>query len=117
MRLVKTTAFLVVALAGCATMTEDNRLATRGFNYIDEGDMRAAEEELNAALDVNPDNPYALLNLGVVYEATGRTDDARDYYIRVIESETTAIAARSTVDAERGEKLVDIAERNLDSLR
>jgi Tfp pilus assembly protein PilF len=117
MKLVKTTAFLAVALAGCATMTEDNRLATSGYEYIEKGDMSAAERELNAALDANPDNPYALLNLGVVYEQTGRTGDARDQYLRVIESNTSATAARSTVNDQRGEKLVDIAERNLDTLR
>jgi Tfp pilus assembly protein PilF len=117
MKLVKTTAFLVIALTGCATMTEDNRLAKSGFDYIEQGNMSAAERQLNAALDTNPDNPYALLNLGVVYQATGRTGDARDQYLRVMESNTTATAGRSTVSAERGRKLVDIAARNLDTLR
>lgn len=115
MRLVKTTAFLAVALAGCAPLTEDNLLAISGFEYIEQGNMSAAERELNAALDANPDNPYALLNLGVVYQETGRTAGARDQYRQVMESNSTATAARSTVSSEQGKELVDIAARNRDT--
>ena len=117
MQIVTMGAVLAMALVGCATTTTDNRLVLSGYDYIDQGDWSAAERELNSALDVNPDNPYALLNLGVVYENTGRPGDARDMYERVIKSKSNAVASRSTVDAERGEKLTGIATRNLETLR
>lgn len=118
MKMVTTGAFLAMALVGCAaTTTTDNRMALSGYNYIEEGDLSAAERELNSALDVNPNNPYALLNLGVVYEKTGRTSDAREMYTRVLDLDSQDTADEATDGAYQGETLATIARENLTSLR
>lgn len=112
-----TGALSAIAVTGCTTTTCDNRLAVSGYEYIEEGDLGAAEHVLNAALDLNPDNSYALLNLGVVYEKTGRTADAREMYNRVVEIDSDDTASRTTVAAEEGKALTDIAKRNLYTLQ
>jgi len=106
----------VIALAGCATPSDANRLAMSGYEYIKQGKMGPAERELNKALEDDPDNPFALLNLGVVYQETDRPEDAERRWRQVIELDASEIAARSTVNAERGEQLKNIARRNLELL-
>jgi hypothetical protein len=57
-----------------------------------------------------------LLNLGVVYQQTGRDVEAREMYNRVIESNATATAGRSNLTREVGRPLSDLAEDNLRGL-
>ena len=44
------------------------------------GDLEAAERHLRAALEINPDHPIALNELGIVYRKTARFADARQSY-------------------------------------
>jgi Flp pilus assembly protein TadD len=101
------------SLAGCATPTGDYALLESGYNHIAAENWSDAETDLRQVLEADPDNRYAQLNMGVVYEKTGRPDEARAMYNQVIESGTTQVAARSTVEAEKGRMLKDIAEENL----
>jgi general secretion pathway protein D len=118
MKLGITAVVLVIALAGCTTTpTDANRLAMDGYEYIKQGKMDKAEQALNAALEDDPENPFALLNLGVVYQETGRREEALRKWLQVVDLDSSETAARSTVSAERGEKLKNIARRNLDLFR
>jgi tetratricopeptide (TPR) repeat protein len=118
MKLGITAVVLVIALAGCTTTpTNANRLAMDGYEYIKQGKMDKAEQALNAALEDDPKNPFALLNLGVVYQETGRREEALRKWLQVVDLDSSETAARSTVSAERGEKLKNIARRNLDLFR
>ena len=47
-------------------------------------DYQSAEKYLAEALALNPENPYALLNKGVVYENTDRKPQAIAMYQKVI---------------------------------
>ena len=51
-----------------------------GIAYHAIGDLDAAEENLSAALELNPDHPIALNELGIVYRKTGRFAEARKSY-------------------------------------
>ena len=51
-----------------------------GIAYHAIGDLDAAEENLLAALDLNPDHPIAHNELGIVYRKTGRFAEARQSY-------------------------------------
>jgi tetratricopeptide (TPR) repeat protein len=51
-----------------------------GIAYHAIGDLAAAEENLSAALELNPDHPIALNELGIVYRKTGRFAEARKSY-------------------------------------
>ena len=77
------TAMMFTLLQGCAG--KDMKLTTQGSEAIFMNDYQSAEKYLDEALDLNPENPYALLNMGVVYENTGRKEQAISMYQKVIE--------------------------------
>ena len=73
---------MFILLMGCAG--KDMKLTTQGSEAIFMNDYKSAEKYLNEALALNPENPYALLNMGVVYENTGRQEQAIAMYQKVI---------------------------------
>ncbi|MEE8273917.1 MAG: tetratricopeptide repeat protein, partial [Alphaproteobacteria bacterium] len=101
---------------GPSQLDNDQRLADLGFAAITEGNLGLAETYLDAALAINPNNPYALLNLGVVYQHTGRMPAARKLYnkLTVLDPPDTAVTA--TRERQVGTRLVDIARSNLAQL-
>jgi len=100
-----------LGLSGCAT--QDIELSNEGFREISQKEYRQAEVSLEKALAINPDNPYALLNMGVVYQETGRLDKARQMYEKLIALQPKDIAEQSNTDSFAGKGLADIAKENL----
>jgi general secretion pathway protein D len=110
-------AAVITALAGCAApMTKEEQLVTSGYEHILNQNWDQAETDLREALALDADNPFALLNLGVVYQQTGRDIEAREMYNRVIEMDSTSIAGRSNLTREVGRPLRQLAEDNLSQL-
>jgi Tfp pilus assembly protein PilF len=110
---------LSLILASCASTPEkapDVNLSEQAFEAIAAGDYEKAEALLEVALSINPDNPYALLNMGVVYQHTGRIEKAREQYVKVILMDSQETVSKSNVKGLEGKKLVDIAKRNLENL-
>ena len=73
-------AFFSLILIGCASAppkAPDMKLSDEAYEAILNKDYQQAEALLDVALSINPQNPYVLLNLGVVYQNTGRTEKAR----------------------------------------
>jgi tetratricopeptide (TPR) repeat protein len=101
----------VAGLVGCAT--QDMELSNEGFRAISEKNYGQAETSLEKALSINPDNPYALLNMGVVYQETGRLDKARQMYEKLIALQPKEVAEQSNTDSLAGKGLADIARENL----
>jgi tetratricopeptide (TPR) repeat protein len=56
-----------------------------GLLYHNQGDLTKAVAEYNDALQIKPDFPEALLNLGNVLDATGQKDAARDHWVRALQ--------------------------------
>jgi Flp pilus assembly protein TadD len=110
---IATTAIVVLPLfqAGCAS--SDQKLANKGFDAIEKGQLVDAEKALGQALDENPDNPYALLNLGTVYQRTGRFDLAREMFEKVIALDPKGVPSRRSKFIEETKTLREIAEDNL----
>jgi tetratricopeptide (TPR) repeat protein len=103
---------------GCATTaSRDMELANQGFEYLNQGNMAGAENYLNQSLAENPNNPYALLNLGVVYMRTGRAEQARSMFDKVIALDPKDIVSRSNEPGEVGKTLADLAKDNLKILK
>lgn len=100
-----------LGLSGCAT--QDMELSNEGFQEISRKNYGQAEVSLEKALSINPDNPYALLNMGVVYQETGRLDKARQMYDRLIGLQPKDVAEESNTGSLAGKGLVDIAKENL----
>lgn len=74
------------------------------------GDYIAAEEELDKILAVNASDAFARYNMGIVYEKTGRIDEAREMYTLVMNSATPDVMAGS---AEGERPLLEFARSNL----
>ncbi len=101
---------------GPSELANDQRLADLGFAAIAEGNLGLAETYLDAALAINPNNPYALLNLGVVYQHTGRMPAARKLYNKLTVLDPPDAAVTATRERQVGTRLVDIARSNLAQL-
>jgi general secretion pathway protein D len=91
-------------------------LANEGFAELTRQNYEQAEAFFELALSVNPDNPYALLNLGVVYQNTGRIEKAKRMYQKVIDMNTKLTAKNSTDSNFKGKSLAEIAKMNIQSI-
>lgn len=111
---------LVVFTAGCATgqraLYNEPSLVNQGFEAIRQGKYVYAESFLEKALAINPKDPYALLNLGVVYQNTKRPIQARILYEKVIELNSGEIVDRGSIKGKARRSLVDVAKDNLQKL-
>ncbi len=94
----------------------DENLVNKGYAEIEAGNYSYAEIYLDSALSINPSNPFALLNMAVVYEKTGREDEARALYAALIRQNPTNIADSAIDDANVGRIITDIARENLAAL-
>jgi hypothetical protein len=102
-----------VGCVGTSYVTQDNYLAHQGFVELSKGNYSLAEANLLVSLDIEPNNPYSLLNLGAVYQDTGRTWQAVEMYEKIIELNPEQTAIQSNKDRYRGRSLVEIAKENL----
>jgi len=108
--------FLLISCSSTPEKAPDVDLSEQAFEAISEGDYEQAEALLEVALSINPDNPYAILNLGVVYQRTGRIEKAREQYVKIILQDAKETVVRSNVRGMEGKSLVDIAKDNLENL-
>ncbi len=115
-----TAVFLLVLLAGCSgsssQVKQDVYLADQGYQELVKGNYEKAEANLKVALSINPQNPYALLNLGVLYQNTGRVKEAREMYRKLLALNPKDKAVTTSVKGYHGKKLTDIARANLKML-
>ena len=111
--------YIVFVLLGCVEVSripQDMYLANQGFVELSNGNYLRAEANLLVALDLNPNNPYTLLNLGAVYQDTARTAEAVQMYKRIIELNPEEGAVESNKQGYEGKTLVEIARENLSGL-
>ncbi len=98
-------------LLGCAG--KDKKLTNQGSEAIVMNDYLGAERYLEEALALNMDNPYTLFNMGVVYENTGRQQQAISMYQKVLDLNTTQGKKASPED----QALTERARTNLKKLQ
>jgi general secretion pathway protein D len=105
-----------VMVAGCVTFlqSEDMRLSNKGLKEVKKGNFQEAEKYLQKALSIKPDNPYAVLNMGVVYFNTDRKEQARENFNKVISIAEKENAQDSNENWAVGKELVEISKRNLE---
>ena len=96
--------------------SSDENLVNKGCREIEAGNYAYAEIYLDSALSINPSNPFALLNLAVVYEKTGRENEARALYTALIRQSPTDIAGAVLMDENFGRGITEIARENLAAL-
>jgi general secretion pathway protein D len=98
-------------------VTEDMKLTDEGFQYMTKGNPAEAEKSFKKALSINPDNPYTLLNLGVLYQQTNRPGEARAMYEKVIKLQPQAAAPDTASSAIAGKSLAQLAADYLKTLK
>ena len=96
--------------------SSDENLVNKGYREIEAGNYAYAEIYLDSALSINPSNPFALLNLAVVYEKTVRENEARALYTALIRQSPTDIAGAGLMDENLGRGSTEIARENLAAL-
>ncbi len=85
------------------------RLVEKGYQELERGAVAVAGEFFQKALAIDSGNPYALINLGVVYERSGKNLEALKVYQQVIEGGYEQIAGTATNPDKIGCSLVDLA--------
>ena len=91
--------------------------ADKGFLAMQAGDLEKAERYYIKALNANPKDPYANLNMGVLYHNTGHFDLAQQYYRVVIGLNSYIVPKVSELASEDPVTLTDIARSNLELLQ
>ncbi len=92
------------------------RLADVGYGFLTDGKYGQAGLYLEEALALDPNHPYALLNMGVVREAEGRPADALALYAKLIALAPDERAVASTDATQQGVTLVAVARKNMQRL-
>ena len=110
---------IALVLGGCTTsphVSQDMFLSEHGFAALSSSDYSEAEAYLLVSLDINPNNPYTLLNLGVVFQDTGRTKEAIQMYQKVLDLNPEGTVVQSNREGYSGKKIVELARENLKNL-
>ena len=97
--------------------SEESLLIEEGYGHLTNEEYDKAEESYTKALEINPENSFALLNLGVVYQNTGKTDQAVEMYNKLIELDPDDRAFSSTDESQEGLLLTEIAQQNLNNIQ
>jgi general secretion pathway protein D len=92
------------------------RLTDLGYRAISAGDFAAAERYIKDALALAPDDPFALVNMGVIHEQRGQWREAAKCYERVLTVGSVETAVVTTDPEMKGMSLSDIARRNLEKV-
>jgi len=92
-------------------------LTERGFDLLVKERNSEAREYFEEALEIDPENPYTLLNIGVIEEREGNFPAALYYYQKVITTGTTATALEASDASKEGMPLIQIARENIERLR
>ena len=115
-----TVLLLLTGIAGCSgsssNVRQDVYLADQGYQELVKGNYEKAEANLKVALSINPENPYALLNLGVLYQNTGKVSKAKEMYRKLLALDPEDKAVATTQKGYKGKKLTEIARANLKML-
>jgi len=107
------------ALSGCGvamspgsvSVFKDADHSEDAMGALGRGDLVKAEDAGNKALRNNPNDPHALLALAIVYQNTGRTEVARQYYEVLLSMHSQAVVMNSMGGQPR--TVDDIARTNL----
>ena len=91
-------------------------LTAKGFEKLQAGELRNAKDLFQKALEIDPGNPFAAMDMGVVYEQEGETELALQMYQRVIAGDTGAVANVSSDPDRTGKPLLQIARESIERI-
>ncbi len=91
-------------------------LTRMGYEKLRSGDITAAGEFFTEALAIDPVNPFALMNMGVVYEKEGQPKKALEMYQTVASGDFDAVANSSSDPDKEAVPLKQMALENIDRI-
>ena len=89
------------------------RLTKKGYESLQAGELNNAKMLFQKSLEVDGGNPYAILNMAVIYEKEGKTESAVKMYQTLIDSGTAAVANQASDPEKSGTPLVEIAKESI----
>jgi len=91
-------------------------LTRMGYEKLRSGDTVAAKEFFTEALVIDSTNPFALMNMGVVYEKEGQPKKALEMYQAVASGNSDAVANSSSEPDKKPVPLKTLAQENIDRI-
>jgi general secretion pathway protein D len=88
-------------------------LNMRGYEKLQANDLKGARYYFDEALDIDPVNPFALINMGVVYEKEGKPKQALVMYQAVLSGNADAVADKNSGSLKT---VKDMAQENIDRI-
>lgn len=91
-------------------------LTRTGYEKLQAEEVDAAKEYFREALVIDPVNPYALMNMGVIYEKEGQSKQAIAMYQAVAAGSSEAVAETSEDSRKAGVPLKTLAQENIERI-
>ncbi len=92
------------------------RLTRQGYEKLRSGELETAKDFFSEALAIDPANPYALMNMGVVYEKEGYPKKALQMYQAVVSGGSDAVSDSSSDPLKNGVPLKTLAKESIDRI-
>ena len=92
------------------------QLTIKGFERLMEGDLAEAKQYFEQALQISPDNPYALMNLGVIYEQENLPQQALVMYRAVLATGSGLIAEKTSDPDAAGRPILELAKEHIERI-
>lgn len=93
-----------------------NQLLADGYDRLQAGEPEEAKGRLQKALEIDAQNPFALINMGVIYEKEGKPESALKMYRAVIATGSAAVADQSSDSRKIGANLLEIAREGVERI-
>ena len=106
---------IALLLAGCAS--EGSTELKKGWEFLLANNYPAARDVYESMLIEYPENPYAHLNLGVVYQNLGNTDLARQHYEAAIAHGGDAEVTRVVQEGDVVSTVTTVADKGRENLQ
>jgi Flp pilus assembly protein TadD len=117
----KTTNLLLVfaliggLVVGCATSPTQEQLAD-GIKAFRDGDTQKFIQITKRAHEKDPNDPFAINDMGVVYELEGNKSEALAHYKEATQKAGDRVIRYSQIDRDQGKLLKVVAQENYDNL-
>jgi tetratricopeptide (TPR) repeat protein len=99
------------------TLDHTKKLLNKGYESLQAGDFSKAKMLFLKVLETDPTNPFAMMNMGVIYEKEGRNDLAMKMYQEIVAGGSDAVADKSNDPDKTGMTLRNLAMENLERLK
>lgn len=109
---------VIFVLPNCASLKTSNVLNNEGFALLQKGKYNEAHTKFEEALKRDSDHPFALNNLGVIYEKRGQYLDALRLYQQAARTGSSRNAVVEVDDPSlKGLTISELAKENADRLK